>query len=207
MKIALVAMSAKPYHAGHDGLVRIAAAENDEVKLFVSLADRKRPGEIPIMGADMKQIWTRLIEPSLPANVDVSYVASPVRSVYEALGAANEANDDETLFRVYGDPTDIAQNFPEKSLDKYAGGLQQRGQIELVPTKRTSTVNVSGTKMRQYLESGDEASFVKNMPPAIDGRAVWSILSRRVAEGLLRGYAELVTTSRPRPSTRTRTSA
>ena len=52
--IGLVPMSAKPYHTGHDGLVRIAASENDEVLLFVSISDRKRPGEMPLLGSDMK---------------------------------------------------------------------------------------------------------------------------------------------------------
>ena len=41
-------MAAKPYHAGHDGLVRIAASENDEVLLFVSTSDRTRKGEMCI---------------------------------------------------------------------------------------------------------------------------------------------------------------
>ena len=61
MRIGLIAMSAKPFHAGHDGLVRMAAGECDAVHLYVSLSDRKRPGEIPILGSDMQIIWTRYI--------------------------------------------------------------------------------------------------------------------------------------------------
>ena len=44
--IGLIAMSAKPYHAGHDGLVRWAANENDIVYLFVSLSDRNLPSKV-----------------------------------------------------------------------------------------------------------------------------------------------------------------
>ena len=55
--IAIVPVSAKPYHAGHDGLVRIASKENDEVHLLVSITDRSRPGEMKIDGGTMFGIW------------------------------------------------------------------------------------------------------------------------------------------------------
>jgi hypothetical protein len=175
--IGLIAMSAKPFHAGHDGLVRWAAKENDEVHLYVSLSDRMRPGELPILGSDMEQIWKRFIEPSLPGNVRVTYGGSPVRNVYEDIGEANEAGDTEDIFTIYADPEDLAQNFPEKSLDKYAGNLFHNGQIILKPIERTQTVNVSGTKMRQFLSTGDKKGFIANLPKEIDREAVWNILS------------------------------
>ena len=37
MKIGLVPVSAKPYHAGHHALVELAASQNDKVLLFVSV--------------------------------------------------------------------------------------------------------------------------------------------------------------------------
>ena len=47
MRIGLVPMAAKPYHAGHHALVTAAAKENDKVLLYISLSDRKRKGELP----------------------------------------------------------------------------------------------------------------------------------------------------------------
>ncbi len=175
MKIGLVPMSAKPYHAGHDGLVRLAAKENDKVKVFVSLSNRERPGEVPILGSDMQTIWKGHIEPSLPGNVEVHYVKQPVRSVYEETGNDNTANAENT-YRIYSDPEDLAQNYPEKSLIKYAGNLYSKNQIIPRAVQRTETVDVSGTKMRQYLEAGDEKSFIKNLPKGVDGKAIWDIL-------------------------------
>ncbi len=55
MRIGLVPVSAKPYHIGHHALVTRAAEENDQVLLFVSTSDRKRKGEVPILGADMER--------------------------------------------------------------------------------------------------------------------------------------------------------
>ncbi len=177
MKIGLVPMSAKPYHAGHDGLVRLAAQENEKVKVFVSLSDRKRPGEIPIMGSDMSAIWKGHIEPSLPSNVEVQYVPNPVQAVYKEIGDDNVANSENT-YKLYSDPTDLSQNFPEKSLVKYAGNLYSRKRIIPRAVQRTETVDVSGTKMRQYLEAGDEKSFIKNMPKGVNGKAIWDILKK-----------------------------
>lgn len=177
MKIGLVPGSYKPFHAGHDAVIRLAAQENEKVKVFVSLSDRKRPGEIPILGSDMAAIWKGHIEPSLPGNVQVVYVQSPVRAVWEEVGNDNLDNVENT-YQIYSDPEDLAQNYPEKSLIRYAGNLYSRQQIIPRAVQRTETVDVSGTKMRQYLETGDEKSFIKNMPKGVNGKAIWDILSQ-----------------------------
>ena len=101
MKIALVPVSAKPYHAGHHALVTMAAAENDIVKLFVSTSDRKRKGQFPILGSDMEKIWKQELEPIMPGNVQIEYGGSPVRKVYEALGNADKDPSNEDTLVVY----------------------------------------------------------------------------------------------------------
>lgn len=105
--IGLVPMAAKPYHAGHDGLVRIASEENDEVLLFVSTSDRTRKGEMPIYGADMKRIWDDYIEPTLPDNVEVVYGGVPVQQVYAEIEAAESTGDPTVTYKIYSDDEDI----------------------------------------------------------------------------------------------------
>ena len=214
-KIGLIAMSAKPYHAGHDGLVRLAAKECSEVHLYVSLSDRARPGEVPILGSDMTRIWKEAIEPSLPDNVIVTYGGSPIGNIWKDIGGANEEGSDNT-YVVYADPTDLAQNFTKDLFMKYSGNLFQAGQIKLRAVERSSTVDVSGTKMRSYLEKGNKAAFTKNLPSTVDRDAIWDILSKTAmnppkvkttagavrkpakkkpqpqAEGLLRRYIRLL---------------
>lgn len=174
-KIGLIAMSAKPYHAGHDGLIRLASRECDVVDLYVSIADRARTGEVPILGKDMSTLWNALIEPSLPTNVIVTYGGSPVGNIWSLLGKANTAGSPDEFY-IYGDPTDLAQNFTKELLTKYSGNLFDAGQINLRAVERSSTVDVSGTQMRQHLEKGDKAAFVKNLPSTIDVDRVWDIL-------------------------------
>lgn len=167
--IGLVPMAAKPYHAGHDGLVRIAARETDEVHLFVSTSDRKRPGEMPIYGADMKRIWDEFLEPSLPSNVVVTYGGSPVSHLYDDL-VRGEQEGTEDVFVIYSDSEDI-KKYTDAVLSKAAPTLMYNGQIERRGVDRSETVNVSGTKMRALLNAGNVEDFAAFLPPAVQAHS------------------------------------
>lgn len=175
-RVGIVAMSCKPMHAGHMQLINIASRENDVVKLFVSLNDRKRDGEIPIYGEDMDYLWKTYIQKSLPSNVEVVYsidkTKTPIRLVYEFLGNADDAN----TYVIYSDPNDIEKNFSNSQLQKYLNRLQKTGKIQLEPVNRTQTTDISGTKMRQWLASGDKESFIANLPEMLQdaGEEIWN---------------------------------
>lgn len=184
MTVALVPMSAKPFHAGHYGLIDAAAQAHDHVMLYVSLSDRKRKGELPIKGSDMEQIWRHHIEGALPGNVEVEYGGNPIRNVFEQLGAENErmeeGDDDVATYSIYGDPEDVKKNFPVKSLEKYAGTLWKAKKVKHVPVSRTSTVDVSGTKMRELIAAGDAEGFMNYLPDQLGDesrQAIWNLLS------------------------------
>lgn len=175
MKIGLIGMSAKPYHAGHDAIIRLAARECDEVHLYVSVSDRAKKGEAPVLGADMAMLWKATIEKSLPANVKVTYGGSPIGNIWKELGAANESKSQDD-FVLYSDPVDMAQNFKEPLLEKYCGDLYARGHVRLRPVDRANTVEVSGTRMREFLAAGDKENFIKFLPKGIDVDLVWDTL-------------------------------
>lgn len=185
-KIAIIAMSAKPPTAGHFALIRIAAKECDSVELFVSLNDRARPGEITIFGKDMDELWKSHIEPSLPKNVNVTYVTkeTPVGKVYQFLGNKNENGSDDT-YVIYSDPHDIQKSFSDGQLEKYLQDMYKRGKIVLEPVSRSETVDISGTKMRKFLANGDKEKFIENLPDIIQdrGEQIWNqlILSATLA--------------------------
>ncbi len=188
-KIGIVPMSAKPLHAGHYMLIQLAAAENDEAHVFVSLSDRDN-----VSGKAMERIWKDQIEPSLPSNVTVTYGGSPVGNAFKLMGDASKAGSQDT-YVVYSDPDD-AGRFDDQTLAKYAKDLN----VVRRPVERTSTVNISGTKMRQFLATGDKRSFVKYLPKGIDGNAVWDTLQsmkpdaapkKKVAKRSVKGEALL----------------
>lgn len=196
MKIGLVPVSAKPYHAGHHALVEMAAAENDLVKLFVSTSDRKRKGEFPILGDNMVRVWKEELEGIMPGNVEIEYGGSPVRKVYDALGEADKDPANEDTLVVYSDPADTAQNYPETNLEKYCPTLRAAGQCVLAAeenpgsfTRGEGTPNISGTKVRQMLEMGDIKGFSAAMPVGVNIQNIFDILTKRPQnEWVLRTY-------------------
>lgn len=188
-RIGLVPMSGKPVHAGHWGLIEIAANENDEVLLYVSLSDRKRPGELPILGTAMSQIWQEYLEPALPGNVTVTYGGSPVGNLYKALEEA-EASKSKDTFVIYSDDEDILK-YTDATLSKSAPKLFKKGQVERRGVKRSETVPVSGTKMREYLAAGNVKAFAQYLPPPAQkyaSKIVKILAGKSVSENVLREY-------------------
>lgn len=190
MKIGLIAMSGKPVTAGHWSLIETAAKENDLVKVYISLSDRKRPGELTILGSDMETIWKRYLQPILPKNVMVTYGGSPVRKIYEFLQESDEKGSDN-IFQIYGDPTDISQNFPTKNMLRYVENLWKNDQIILRKVSREGGIDISGTKMREFLSNGLKETFKEYLPSPLkdDQREeIWNLLSRAKNEQLIRNY-------------------
>ena len=177
--IALIPLAAKPYHAGHDGLVRIASSENDEVHLFVSISDRARTGEMKIDGETMFMIWKDYIEDILPDNVKsfIDYtVTAPVSKVYNELENA-ESQGSQDVYTIYSDVDDI-RKYTDEMLSKVAPTLFSKGQIQRRGIERTETVDVSGTEMREFIEDGDIVGFTALLPPAIQqhGKEIFDLL-------------------------------
>ena len=193
MKIGLLPVSAKPYHAGHDGLVRIASNENDSVLLFVSTTDRARSGELRVSGDTMQTIWWDYIEPTLPQNVTPDYGGIPVAKVYAELETA-EAEGSTDTYVIYSDEEDILK-YTDKALNKSAPNLFANGQIERRGISRSETVQVSGTEMREFLEDNDAVGFTALLPPAIqkNGKEIFDMLQDEiVGESLLRRYVKTI---------------
>tara|TARA_Y100000590_G_scaffold419266_1_gene520869 strand:+ start:819 stop:1634 length:816 start_codon:yes stop_codon:yes gene_type:complete len=228
MKIGLVPMSAKPYHAGHHMLVELAAIGelsdelkslelpiNDVVGVFISFTGRgvrkikdpndprtikqgakkieaPKPGQVPVFGSDMKYIWTNILKPNLklPANVKLltpedGLGPSPLANVHdvcEALKNAVDAGEDsftvphlnvttqtsETVINIYSDDQDIVTNYSDDLMNRLYGSLWKNNEgpaINGVGVPRTATVEISGTKMREYLCNGDISNFSKLLPP------------------------------------------
>ena len=190
--IALIPLAAKPYHAGHDGLVRIASSENDEVHLFVSISDRARTGEMKIDGETMFMIWKDYIEDALPDNVKsfIDYtVTAPVSKVYNELENA-ESQGSQDVYTIYSDVDDI-RKYTDEMLSRVAPKLFSKGQIQRRGIERTETVDVSGTEMREFIEDGDIVGFTALLPPAIQqhGKEIFDLLvDDVVGESVLRRY-------------------
>ena len=198
MNIGLVPMAAKPYHAGHHWLVEKAARENDHVILFVSVSDRKRKGEKPILGQDMVRVWQEELEPIMPGNVEIRYGGSPVQNVYKEIQEAGEIESEDTYF-VYSDATDTAINYPEKNRIRWMEPLYGLGQVRFPGeedpagfTRGEGSPNISGTAMRQAIQGCDMEAFSAGLPDGVDAENVYNILCGKVNERYLRTYVRAI---------------
>jgi hypothetical protein len=200
MKIGLIPVSAKPYHIGHHALVTRAASENDQVLLFVSTSDRKRKGELPILGTDMERIWHEEIEKILPGNVMVAYGGSPVQKVYGVLEGAEEEvldkGDIDDIYTIYSDPSDTQINYSAGQRAKYFPMAYAAGNVIFAAeedpasfTRGGGTPDISGTGVRQTLQSCDFDAFSKSLPDGMDKKKIFNILCPSIKnEALMREY-------------------
>jgi nicotinamide mononucleotide adenylyltransferase len=170
-RIGLIPGSFKPYHAGHDALIRLASSENDDVLVFASTADRPRKGELLIQGDKMRIVMEKFVKPSLNllGNVRVIYADSPVTPVTMVFNTLNRAeqNYSHDMYTIYSDSKDI-ERFTHVNLRKQAPNLFDRGQIIRKGIKRgTKTPNVSGADMRRFIMTNDVEMFSKMLPEGI----------------------------------------
>ena len=151
-----------------------------------------KPGETPVFGSDMKHIWTNILKPNLKLSPKIKLLTpddgiaeSPLRNVHEvceALKVARESGDrtfnvpflgitanvNDTVINIYSDDQDIKDNYSDEQMTKLYGDLWTDGSINGVGVPRKATVEISGTKMRDFLCKGDIDSFSKLLPPLPD---------------------------------------
>ena len=156
--VGLVPMSAKPFHEGHMTLIRKAAEECEEVIVYVSTSDRKKKGEHPILGSDMKSIWDNILEIKMPSNVFCEYGGSPVRNVYIKLEEGLQEENLDKHYAVYTGEEDAG-----RYSTKYFSDMIDRVKIQTM-ARGEDTMAISGTLMRQYIADGNVDAFKAGLP-------------------------------------------
>ena len=172
-------MAAKPYHKGHDHLIRCAARESDVLEVYASLTDRgkKTLGEKVIRGTTMEKIWREYIIPSLPPNVDVTLShTSPVTLVFSSLEEYERDHAGIESITLWGGDDDV-NNWRAEVLQKHMP-LLVGGNILHKRVIPRSEVEISGKQMREHLFHGRFLPFKDNLPNVLlpVGDAVINIL-------------------------------
>ena len=181
--LGIVPIGGKPFHLGHWKLIQLAANENDRVIIYTSLKDRARKNEAFVDGNKIAHIWDQYIIPSLPKNVIVKFVDSPVReSLFELRWLEQWLSQDlipSPYVKLYSDTDDVLSNFPEELLLKNAPNLTNMGIVSRRGVSRDSTINISGTEMRNFLTNGEKDLFIKHLPPIgpTSKEDIWNILN------------------------------
>jgi hypothetical protein len=184
--LGIVPIAGKPVHLGHWKLIELAARENERVIVYTSLKDRKRTGEAYVSGKTFTKFWNEFFIPALPNNVKVKFVDSPVRYAIFEMGWLEQVfTQDKTqvpTVRLYSDDHDVEGNFKDEELQKKYPTLTQNNLIQKRGISRSSTVNISGTKMREFLQTGDKVNFIKYLPPVPinQKQQIWDMMNQDI---------------------------
>ena len=185
-------MAVKPIHDGHWQLIQAAAAENDKVFLIVSVKGRSSDG-VEIRGQDMLRIWKEFLSAILPANVEISYSESPI---VDAMGVVKFYEDTPGItFTMYSGEKDAGRFsddvFKAKFPRRWGAGEISKKIIPLFTAQDGS--ELSGTRMRSLIQSGDQNTFVDMLPTELSDESkkrIWNILykekSSMLSESILR---------------------
>jgi cytidyltransferase-like protein len=156
MIIGLVPGAMKPYHAGHHYLVEQALKECGAVVIFTTAKDRDG-----ILGSNMQKAWRQILQPLL--GVDVRFVPSPIRAIYEFL----ETADSKDSYRIYSGTEDM-NRFASASLKKYCGNkdICNVAEDEAATYLRGvgSSPNVKGEWVRKAMIDGNFTAFRNYLP-------------------------------------------
>ena len=171
LKIALIGMSAKPFHAGHAGLIRIASQNQDVVQVYASLTPRgsETEREFVILPDKMKQVWDELILAKLPQNVEVVFSNNPISSIYEELENCIE----DAEYHIYAGNDACEKSFA--NVQKYTN-LKIDENLFIHEITRETLSEASGTECRKALFRNDYKTFAKLMPWFVDSQRAWEIL-------------------------------
>jgi hypothetical protein len=188
--VAIIPMAAKPFHKGHDSLISQAIADgNDAVIVFLSMGGREG-----ISSKDMVPLWGKVYLPGLKRTygnkVSIMFSDSPMTDAMKfARNFAREADKDVAIYGGIGeDGTNEAQSRVDMVLSK---NPELVSKITAIGVERSATGGVSGTTMRGFLDSGDRASFINNLPDWLEkdeSDLIWRSLSKQagVLEFLIR---------------------
>lgn len=188
--VAIIPMAAKPFHRGHDSLIRQAVDDgNDAVIVFLSMAGREG-----ISSQEMIPLWRKVYLPGINRiygnKVSIMFSDSPMTDAMKfARNFAREARKDVAIYGGIGeDGTNEAQSRVDLVLSK---NPELADKITAAGVDRSLAGGASGTAMRGFISSGDRKSFIDNLPSWLgddEKNLVWSSLSKsgRVLESLIR---------------------
>lgn len=197
-KIAVIPMAAKPFHRGHQALLDAAEADGNELILvYVSTSGRDE-----IDSSDMVPLWKNYYLPAIQSTygnkVAIRFTKglSPMFELRSSISNMIRQSD-ETTVTLYGDPDD-AQERVDNIINNEKNTIDLRGRVFAGAVPRELSGGISGTKMREFLASGDRLQFIQNLPDFLSDEskaAVWDSLSRNFAvqkENLLKNYVRLI---------------
>jgi len=175
ISIGIFVVSGKPVHAGHWQMISLASQECDEALIITSTAGRD---ELP--PGVMIDAWKAVLEPQFHRDFpNATLIISPESPLSLAVDKMRQLKNVVSKFVFYSDDEDARVKY---SPSKMADNIRDPAVIEKFeqrPVSRAETVQISGTRMRQFLAADDKQSFDQYVPQTLSPEMkdkYWSIL-------------------------------
>jgi hypothetical protein len=191
-------MAAKPFHAGHQALLDSAEEDGNElIIVYLSTGGRE-----DVSSSAMVPLWKKYYLPAIQSRYGDKVVIRFTKGsspMYELRSAITNLvrQSDETVVSLYGDPSDAAERV-DNIINNEKNAIDLRGRLIAKSIPRELSGDISGTKMREYLSSGQKDLFTQNLPDFLSDDAkisIWNSLSSSRSsknENLLKSFVRLV---------------
>jgi hypothetical protein len=175
ISIGIFVVSGKPVHAGHWGMIDLASRECDEALIITSTSGRD---ELP--PGVMIDAWKAVLEPQFHRDYpNATLIITPDSPLQLAVDKMRQLKDIVSKFVFYSDDEDARVKYAPGKMSDYIRDPAAFAKFQQRPVPRSETVQISGTRMRQFLADDDKRSFDDYVPQTLSQEMkdkYWSIL-------------------------------
>jgi hypothetical protein len=175
ISVGIFVVAGKPVHAGHWGMIALAAQECDEVLVITSTSGRD---ELP--PGVMIDAWKTVLEPQFHRDYpNVTLVITSDSPLQLAVDKMRQLKNVVSKFVFYSDDDDARGKYSAEKMSNYIRDPIAFEKFQQRPVMRSETVQISGTRMRQFLAADDKESFDSYVPQTLSQEmkdTYWSIL-------------------------------
>ncbi len=192
--LGIFVVAGKPVHDGHWRVIELATSECDEVLVLTSMAGRD---ELP--AGVMIDAWRAVLEPQFHRDYpNASLIITSESPLNIAIDKIRDLKNVANSFVLYTDDEDARTKY---SMDKLTSIIKDPiaiGKFRQRIVPRSETVQISGTRMREFLKSDDKQSFDQFAPHTLSDEMkdnYWKILKNefgKIQDSRSRSIARLL---------------
>lgn len=163
ISIGIFVVAGKPVHAGHWQMIDIIRKECDEALIITSSAGRDE-----LAAGVMIDAWKAVLEPQFHKDFpNATLIITSESPLDLAINKMRDLKNVVNRFVFYSDPEDLAGKYaPDKLRDRIKDPVAIE-KLQQVAIPRTETVQISGTRMREFIKNDDRESFDHFVPQAL----------------------------------------
>lgn len=163
ISVGIFVLAGKPVHEGHWQMIDKVHRECDEALIVTSTAGR---GEIP--SGIMIDAWKVVLEPQFHHDYpNATLIITSESPLDVAVDKIRELKNVVSKFVFYSDEEDSKAKYsPAKMADRIRDPIAL-SKLQQVGVPRSETVQISGTRMREFIVADDKESFDRFVPQTL----------------------------------------